>query len=347
MGFQVRSEHRDVKNGLEGTFWILEDADRGARAEVWPALGFNCIRWAAPCAGRLLEWLYAADDLYTENRPTRSGIPVLFPFPNRIRAGRFRWGGVSYQLPRNDPAGRNAIHGFACRHPWRVIDQGADGHGAWLTGEFHARRDAPEMLQFWPADHRLRLTIRLLPSRLRLEAQVDNPAGDTKRALPFGLGYHPYFCWPGDPARAWVQIPAAGFWALQENLPLGKVGEVEGRLDLRSPRRLADLQLDDVLTQLDSCRRDPGTGLLWRGSIGEDGSELQLYTSPAFTELVVFTPPHRQAVCLEPYTCVTDAINLTEPNGTAGPIVLSEGESWQGVVELVCVDHYGTCREGP
>ncbi len=31
-----------------------------------------------------------------------------------------------------------------------------------------------------------------------------------------------------------------------------------------------------------------------------------------FQELVIYTPPNRNAICFEPYTCVTDAINLEQ-----------------------------------
>src|SRR5712692_9930408 len=91
--------------------WILEDG-AGGRAEVWPAAGFNCYLWQVARGGRLLDLLYADPDFLTGGRPTRSGIPILFPFPNRIRDGRFTWDGKEFQLPLNDGPQRNAIHGF-------------------------------------------------------------------------------------------------------------------------------------------------------------------------------------------------------------------------------------------
>src|SRR5206468_8591311 len=95
-----------------------------------------------------------------------------------------------YQLPLNDSTGKNAIHGFACRRPWRVLDQGTDADSAWIRAEFWGSRDAAESLSAWPSDYRLRLTFRLSWRSLRLDAAVDNPG---ERSLPFGLGYHPYF----------------------------------------------------------------------------------------------------------------------------------------------------------
>src|SRR5438874_7886277 len=151
MTFQVRTERRPAPAGLDETVFILEDSANGDRAEVLPALGFNCYRWQTVWQGRPLELLYAAPNLFDDPRPTRSGIPVLFPFPNRIRDGRFSWNGRDYELPCNDPAQKNAIHAFACRVPSRVVDQGADADSAGVTGEFRCSFDDPASRPWRPA----------------------------------------------------------------------------------------------------------------------------------------------------------------------------------------------------
>ena len=340
MAYQIRTERRANSLDLDGTIWIVEDG-QGSGMEIWPALGFNCYRWFV--AGSPAREILYHDPavMFEKNQTTRIGFPVLFPFPNRIRDGRFCWEGKTYQLPCIDSTRKNAIHGFACRVPWRVVDQGVSAHDAWVTGEFHAAQDFGRLKDFgtlescWPADHRIRLTYRLAQNRLSLEARVDNP--DSK-ALPFGLGYHPYFRADCDGAACLVQVPAAASWELQENLPTGKRIPVEGRLDLRSGKSSAGLTLDDVLTGLPAAA--PGQELLLRGSLGWESSEtLSLRTSADFREMVVFTPPHRQAICLEPYTCTTDAVNLQQQRIDAGWKVLQPGQSWTGVVELCAPVH--------
>ena len=163
MPFAVHTRTQPGVTGRDATIFVLDDG-AGGRAEVWPALGFNCFRWQAVRDGRTLDLLYADPALFGDGRPTRSGIPILFPFPNRIRDGRFSWDGKEYRLPINDPSGKNAIHGFACRRPWRVVGQGADASSAWVTGEFQTGRDAPDCLPLWPADHLIRVTHRLGPA---------------------------------------------------------------------------------------------------------------------------------------------------------------------------------------
>jgi len=337
MAYEVRSETRPNSVGLDCTIFVLLDAARGAAVEVWPALGFNCYHWQTTRQGRSLDLLYADPQLFSGGRPTRSGIPILFPFPNRIRDGRFSWQGKTYQLPTNDPAGKNAIHGFACRKPWRVVDQGADAASAWLTGEFVGSVDAPESLAHWPADYRLRLTWRLTQQGLRIEAVVGNP---DRQPLPFGLGYHPYFRIPftsGVSEQEYaVECSARKYWELEDSLPTGKLLPLNETRDLRTGRLFPSLTLDDVFTDLAAGSPPGPDALCWRGGLlqADNGVTLQVLTSPAFRELVLFTPPHRQAVCLEPYTCATDAVNLQQRGLDAGWLVLEPGAEWRGTVEL-------------
>jgi aldose 1-epimerase len=334
--FHVRTEVHPAAPGQFGTVFILEEQAGAARAEIWPAIGFNCFRWRAALTGTPAELLYADPQLFHGGRPTRSGIPVLFPFPNRIRDGRFTWAGREYQLPGNDSSGRNAIHGFACRHPWRVVAEGANEAEAWVTGEFQGSVDAPETRGLWPADYRLRLTFRLSADRLRLEATVDNP---DRMPLPFGLGYHPYFrVAPLGGADCHVEARARAYWQLEDSLPTGKCLPVDPARDLTTPRRFQELQLDDVLTDLEPPAVLTADGLCPRGRLTDPAgrASLRLRTSPAFGQLVAFTPPHREAVCLEPYTCTTDAINLQARGVEAGLIVVEPGQQWTGLVELRC-----------
>lgn len=56
------------------------------------------------------------------------------------------------------------------------------------------------------------------------------------------------------------------------------------------------------------------------------GLQIVQRCAPEFREFVVFTPPQRSCVCLEPYTCATDAIHLAARGIDAGWRVLSPGQ---------------------
>jgi aldose 1-epimerase len=121
---------------------------------------------------------------------------------------------------------------------------------------------------------------------------------------------------------------------LQDSLPTGEKRPVDAARDLNRPRRFTDLEVDDVLTDLafttDPIARSQPRATLW----GAPRRSLRLFASEAFREMVIFTPPHRQAFCVEPYTCVTDAVNLQARGVDAGWQVLQPGDRWRGAVWL-------------
>ncbi len=328
MSFEFAWENRENSFGIDGRVAVLQG--EGNRLEVWPALGFNAYRWQSAS----LELLYRNPNFFTEKLPMRSGFPILFPFPNRIRDGKFTWAGKTYELPIGDPAKKNAIHGFAFNCPWRVLGHGANASGAWITAEFHGSQDAPETLALWPSDYRLRITYRLFDRVLRVEAEVDNPG---TQPLPWGIGYHPYFTVApfGGPAAV-VTAAAAKYWELRENLPTGQVLDVDYARELRHGQFFANLNLDDLYTNIYDLTYDQEDRIGMIAVLQHPSGEkmLTLWVSEGFRELIGFTPPHREAICLEPYTCITDAINLQQQKVEAGLHVLMPGERWTGVVEM-------------
>jgi len=327
--YHIDTEERSA-GGHGGTVYTLSRLDAASLVEVWPAHGFNCLRWRAN--GH--DLLYAAPDWEANPFPTRSGIPVLFPFPNRIRDGVFVHYGRRYVLPKNDSAHANAIHGFTPRNPWRVFGYGADAYGAWVHGDFQLSADAPEAEGFWPGDGLLSVVYRLGVNRLRIELRVRN-MGD--EPFPFGVGLHPYFRLPGDDpdvSRYVLHAPARTVWKLAQNLPSGEKQPIPDELNWNRPRAISSTQLDTVYGDLGAIREDAG-GLLLRATLShvERPGRLEFWTTADFRESVLFTPPHRRAICLEPYTCVTDAANLQTRGVDAGWRELAPASEWAGVIE--------------
>jgi aldose 1-epimerase len=220
----------------------------------------------------------------------------------------------------------NAIHGFVHARPWRVIAQ-SDGEA---TGQFQASLDDPALLARWPSDFRVTATYRLQGNSLRLRLLIENP-GDAD--LPFGLGTHPYFRVPlggGDAAECVVRVPVGMRWELDGMIATGRRLPLAAEQALDRGLRFADMQLDAGFSglRLDGGRctteiHDPGSGRTMRQTF--DG---------AFRECVVYNPPHRQAICIEPYTCLCDPFRLEAEGVDAGLRVLSPGECFQAAVEI-------------
>jgi aldose 1-epimerase len=312
----------------------LIDADETARAEVWPQWGFNCLRWQVRI-DRLSDILHVAPDWESNPVPTRSGHPILFPFPGRLRDGAFTFGGGRFALPLNDSTNRHAIHGFTPRNRWRVTDSSADSHRASVTGEFNLRQDLPGALPLWPADFNLAVTYSLFRNRLRVDARVENLGSES---LPFGLGYHPYFRIPGtvdaDIGKHVLRVNVEELWESVDLLPTGARLPIPARIDFREPRPIATTELDHVFSVARSDAA-PEASLypLAELSHPESPGRLRILADSNFRNLVLFTPPHRQAVAIEPYTCSADAANLAARGIDSGWQVIPPSSIWSGAVE--------------
>ncbi len=305
----------------------ITDPATGAAATIAPEFGFNCYSFRANVLGQSTEFLDVDPEFLSgKSRPTRSGIPILFPFPNRIRQGRFSWNGRDYMIPGTDAWG-NAIHGFCADRPWRVVRKGADS----VTGQFQLSLDAPERLPLWPADFRIEVEYRLIRNRLRAAFRILNHSRDE---LPWGLGTHAYFRTPmgaaGRKEQCTVDVPASEVWELKDCLPTGRRLPVAEPKDLRGGAWLNGMELDDVYTGLNY------SGPQFECTVIDELSGMQLTQTcpPIFREVVAFTPPNRSCVCLEPYTCVTDAVNLQAQGIDAGWRVLAPGAEFRTWIDL-------------
>lgn len=307
----------------------IRDPESGSNASIAPSLGFNCFRFESHTAGGAVVDVIDSlpDFLSGTSRPSGSGIPILFPFPNRIAAGQYRWEGREYQLPL--PPGRpDAIHGFCYDHPWRVTarDEGA------VTGTFQLSIDAPDRRPLWPADFLIEVRYEVRGAALRSSIRVTNP---DSRPLPWGFGTHPYFKLPlgptGDADKCLYRAPAHLRWPLKDSLPWGQPTPPPAEADLVRGIRHRSVPLDHVYTRLVPERNQHECVIV------DEQSGLQVVQSFGieFRELVVFTPPPRpNVVCLEPYTCTTNAINLEAMGIDAGWDVLDPGAAFETWIDI-------------
>ena len=119
-------------------------------------------------------------------------------------------------------------------------------------------------------------------------------------------------------------------WELNECLPSGRIQLAPAGANLSASPEFSGLRLDDVYTKIATnhgiviCRiADPAAKLILEQRFPEE-----------FREIVAFTPPWASAICLEPYTCLTNAINLQQQNIDAGLRILPSGESWTGKIDI-------------
>ncbi|MEN1680882.1 MAG: aldose 1-epimerase [Planctomycetota bacterium] len=308
----------------------ITDAQTGSTAQVLVSLGFNCFSWRPALGDGQREMLWAPDSFAGgEDRPSSAGTPLLFPFPGRIGGAKLSFGGAEYALPARDSFG-NALHGFAFDHAWRIVDQQPNA----VRAEFQLSVDAPECAGMWPSDHRLACQYRVAGRKLELHVEYEN-VGD--EPMPCGFGTHAYFRLPlaegSDVEQTVITAPVDAEWRMESMLPVGDPAPLPSDTPLAEGVSLTGRSFDTpyrstapadaVVTEV----RDPATGRVLRQT-AEGG----------FASVVIYTPGHREAVCLEPYTCVPDPLRLEAEGHTTGLEVLAPGESSRRTVVLEVLD---------
>lgn len=294
----------------------ISDEAAGSHAAIFPTFGFNCYSFQTTRGGEKYEALWSHPNFASgTERPSRSGIPILFPFAGRIRQGRFEFGGQHFQLPDGDGQG-NAIHGFVLSRPWRVIEHTASS----VTGQFHFSVDAADIVNQWPADFRINVTYTVKGNSLESAIVIENP---DSRWLPCGFGTHPYFRVPtGDYSRRCrVRVPVRRRWELVDLLPTGRVLDYADAGLSNAGVPFAEMKFDDVFTGLEF--RDGRCDARITGLDG--GRQLTISFDDQFRECVIFVPPHREAVCIEPYTSMADAFALAAQGRDTGMRLLPPG----------------------
>jgi galactose mutarotase-like enzyme len=258
-----------------GSASVVLDPARGGRVERLVAGGLD---------------LLVPPDLDDHNY----GAFPMAPWAGRIRHGRFRFDGVDYELPCNDPP--HAIHGVVRDRRWRVDDASTS------TAVLSVPLGAP-----WPFGGRVMQRAALARDALTLTLEVH--AAD--RPMPATCGWHPwwYRSPPGAAAPLEVELHADAMFARDdEGIPTGELV------------RVSPPPWDDCFTQLGS----PAAVLHWPGTL-----TVTLETDCA--TVVVFTEPEH-AVCVEPQSGPPDAVNLGVATVVAPgePLVVHATFRWAG-----------------
>jgi aldose 1-epimerase len=293
----------------------LQSQDGSANASIQTSLGFNLFDWRVD--GEPLLW---ADPDFASGtqRPSGSGIPILFPFPGRVEGGEFEWEGKNYKIDSDDGRG-NAIHGFVYDRPWSAQQLSGDR----VRGTFRAKTVDPKILDQWPADFEIEVEYALHASSLVSEFTVRA----LETPLPCGLGLHPYFRADisADAKPVGLTSPLNQRWPLENMNPTG-TQETDDRFSQGA--MLNQVSLDDVL----SFEKATSESIEYRSTLTTSRSIVVRHQDD-FPHCVLYTPPHREAVCIEPYSCIPNAIKQV---GTAredyGLRILQPGEVWRSTV---------------
>jgi aldose 1-epimerase len=263
-------------------------------------------------SGALRSLTYDGRDLvdgFAEDAmPSGGRGQLLVPWPNRIRDGRYAFGGTTQQLALTEPKRGNASHGLVRWAAWTLAS---------------SAEDRVELSYFLPAQTgypwalALTTTYALGADGLSVTQAATNLA--TTEA-PYASGAHPYLLAGPGPCDDWtIELDAATVLEVDPErlLPTGRASAVGL---VRSP--LGDTVLNHAVTDLVRDADGRATVTLRSGATGvalwvdEHHRWLQVYTGDD-------TPTPRVSVAVEPMTAPPDAFNSGEDL-----VVLAPGASY-------------------
>jgi aldose 1-epimerase len=221
------------------------------------------------------------------------GIPLLYPWANRLAGPRYQAAGREVVLDLGSPFLHLDEHGLPihgvpwARLAWETTEATADRLGARLdwTGR--------DLLSIFPFAHQVHLLATLAPDALMLETTV---VAIAEGPLPVSFGFHPYFSLAGRRRESWrLSLPA--MWRSvpdARGLPTGEEVPFAG-LDAN----LGSLSFDDGF-----ALRSERASLSLTGA----GRRLTVEFLSGYRFAQVFAPPDRDFVALEPMTAPTGAL---------------------------------------
>ena len=299
----------------------LADEANGIEVTIVPSIGNRAIEMKVH--GK--DILYGPENSVAslQRQPGLNGVPFLAPWANRLDGTGYWADGKYYQLNArlaNFQTDNNGlpIHGLlTASNDWEVVDMSADDSSAHVTSRLEFWK-YPELMAQWPFAERYEMIYRLADGALEVTTSVINLGAEP---IPLAIGFHPYYRIPDKPRDEWTVSAPVGQRIVVDSrlIPTG----ASESADLPNPFPLKDRVLDTGFTAL---QRDPDGKA--RFIIASGTERIEISFGPKYPVAVLWEPPKRDFICIEPMTAITDGINLQHDGKYNGLQTVAPGATW-------------------
>lgn len=305
-----------IQDAFDGEICLrLVNNDNGEYCQVLPFLGGTIHSAALRAGGEVVRVVDGyADSAEIRDQHTRVFRGAnLFPFPNRVDGGAYRFAGASFQLPINFASEDNAIHGLVHSEPFTILNTEKRDDLCRLVLEYQPQEPPP----WYPFPYRLEHTYSLgINSGFSCTTLVENLS---RVPMPLGHGWHPYFSLGNAPVDdLLLMFPANRVFAADDRMiPTGRAQSYSA---FNSLRRIGTTQFDHCF----ALEEKNGRAELLLGNL-ELGIFLKLWLETGkekYNYVQIYIPPARDTIALEPMTCIPDSLN-----NLIGLIELAPGKS--------------------
>lgn len=287
----------------------LESGD--LRSVFWPDAGMLgvSLRYRGEELLRRIEDLENA-----RQKGSTAGIPLLYPWANRLAAPRYTAAGKDVVLDVKSPVLHFDDHGLPMhgvpwgKLRWETLDAQAKSFRARLNW------DSRNLLAVFPFPHHVEMEGSLTGDSLTLATTT---AADAGSPVPVSFGFHPYFGIPHLPRQQWrIQLPA------MRSLDLDSHG-----IPMRT-----DQPFDAFDGALGDTSFDNGFALIEeQSSFSLSGARCKITVSflEGYRYTQIFAPKGKDFIALEPMTAPTSALT----SGT-GLRVLQPGAEFRAAFRI-------------
>jgi aldose 1-epimerase len=244
------------------------------------------------------------DDIFTNAK--------LSPFAGRIKDGQYTFNHVKYDLHMNYSEENNACHGFLYDKIFRVTEQTVDEESASCTLQYLYENEN----EGYPFPYSIALNYKLSAGKgLTCTTEIINLSDSV---IPISDGWHHYYD---------LGVPVDELKLKLDSLDLIDLDSSmipDGR---RKEYKIFDVPHEIGGRHFDSCFKLKTNGKAETKLISEERNiNLLIWqdTGPGkYDYLVIYTPPDRKSIAIEPITS-----NINSFNNKEGLILLSPGDKF-------------------
>jgi aldose 1-epimerase len=295
------SARQTTRDGVD--IVVLADAPRHTEVTILPGIGNMAYQMTVNGKNVLRTPVPLAD---FKAKPGMTGIPLLWPWANRIDQTSYYVNGKQYAFNlelgnvRLD-ANKKPIHGLiSTSSAWKVVSCKADAQAAEVTSRLEYWK-YPDLMEQFPFAHTLELTYRLKQGVLQVEAVIHNLAVEP---MPVAIGFHSFYRVNDAPPGDWkIHLGARDQMVLsKEVIPTGERINVQSKY--ADPLPLKGVRFDDVFTNM--IRDSNGLGEFW---IQGKTEKVSVIYGPKY-DVAVVVAADRDNVVMEAMSAITNAFNM-------------------------------------
>jgi aldose 1-epimerase len=243
-----------------------------------------------------------------------AGIPLLYPWANRLADFRYRAAEREVVLDPSSPLLHFDEHGLPMHGvPWsRLVWKPTEARQDFLAARLEWTRS--DLLAVFPFPHRLEMAAMLHPNGLTIETTLVAGLGGP---VPVCFGFHPYFGLPELPRTQWrLELPVMRRLMLDDRgIPTG-----------------AEAPFDGLDAELGELAFDDGFALMaGQASFSVAGTSRRMTVEflEGYPYAQIYAPKDKDYIALEPMTAPTGALT-----SGLGLRLVKPGEQFRAVFRI-------------